>query len=563
MPEDEAPSSTGDYELQPFDSDAEPHNFRKGAIIGNYVLLEELARGGMGIIYLAHHQSIERLAAVKFLGKHLTHDELYIQMFLHEAKAAAKLQHAGIVTLHDAGCLDPETYYAIMEYVKGQDLATLLDKQGLFTVPQAVNYVRQAAAALGYAHRNNIIHSDIKPENFLLTDDGTIKVCDLGLAKRVGRRNLLDDSGLVMGSLFYIAPERLRDAACTDARSDIYSLGACFFQFVTGQIPYTGTPEAIMKAHLAGELPEPRDLNPSLDEEISAIIRKMMSPQPSQRFQTMEQVIDILGTYQKRGAHVPTSTRVRILTKAPSKRLQRSPPGSQDDKVPFRSIKKLNVKYKEPAVLPFEPPEVRRPVQWKPWAIAAASIAAILGGVLYFAVPAPLVPESRVPAEKSASEPAAILPARLIRFDAAGPGRGWEASGSPEPQRGFCLASLNATANELQVSYDATAPGSKAGIRVFFPEADASRRRRLVLRVRGRPDQSVVFSVVARSAKNGAATDPFRVETSGTDWKSVEIRLPAALASVSEVFFSFGETAPLPGRPSQGTIFLGTMTLEP
>ncbi|MBV9463451.1 MAG: protein kinase [Verrucomicrobiae bacterium] len=270
-----------------------------GTSLASYVILQKIGHGGMGVVYLARHQSLERLAAVKFLAAHLSANTAFIDMFLREAKSAANLSHPNIVGVYDAG-VDGDVYFFIMEYVRGQDLAMLQSQNGgALPVRDAVEYVRQAANALSYAHRKFIIHRDIKPENLMLTEDGVIKVGDLGLAKWAGDEDgAMTQAGFIVGSPYYISPERLRDSKCSDPRSDVYSLGATLFHLVTGKHPYEGTPPVIMSAHLKEPVPDPREARPDLDEELSRIIQKMMAKNEADRFQSMDEVEAALIAYQ-------------------------------------------------------------------------------------------------------------------------------------------------------------------------------------------------------------------------------------------------------------------------
>ena len=272
-----------------------------GQYLADYYIIRRIGEGGMGIVYLARHQSLDRLAAVKFLGAHMVTDTSYIERFLNEARGAAKLNHPNVVAVYDAGSLGENVYYFIMEYIEGRDLGTMLRERHVFPVPESVGYIRQAAAALGYAHKKRIIHRDIKPDNLMLTNDGTVKVGDLGLAKWISDDGSggMTQSGIVMGTPFYISPEQVRGSRDVDARSDIYSLGATLYHMVAGRIPYEGTsPAVIMAMHLNNPVPEPNRANPSLDADISGIIKKMMAKNAADRFQTMEDVDVALADYQ-------------------------------------------------------------------------------------------------------------------------------------------------------------------------------------------------------------------------------------------------------------------------
>lgn len=258
----------------------------------------------MGVVYQAQHPSLDRYAAVKFLAANLAIDKTYIDMFLREAKAAAKLNHPNIIAIYDAGSVGEDVYYLIMEYVEGRDLRSLLREQLVLPVSESIHYVRQVCSGLSYAHRKKIIHRDIKPENLLLTDEGIIKIGDLGLAKWMGEDSgSLTQTGLVMGSPFYIAPERLRGDPDVNESTDVYSLGGTFFHLVTGKVPYEGTAPVVMAKHLDSPVPNPLDVNPSLDPRLCEIIMKMMAKNQTDRFKNMQDVDKALSDYEQSLSH--------------------------------------------------------------------------------------------------------------------------------------------------------------------------------------------------------------------------------------------------------------------
>ncbi len=279
-----------------------------GQILGNYILIQRLGQGGMGVVYLARHENLDRLAAVKFLPAEMAANAAYVERFLREAKLAAKLRHSNIISVQDAGFVGENIYFFIMEYVEGRNLGSLLRELKVVSVPAAVDCIKQAAAALGYAHKKNIIHRDIKPENLMLTQAGVIKVGDLGLAKMIQTES---DAGLtqpqvILGTAAYISPEQIRGSKDVDSRTDIYSLGATFFHLVTGKLPYEGqTPVVMLSKHLNSPVPEPHRANPHLDSDICAIIKKMMAKKTEDRFQTMEEVVAALNDYQSSKTHPP------------------------------------------------------------------------------------------------------------------------------------------------------------------------------------------------------------------------------------------------------------------
>lgn len=267
-----------------------------GQRVSNYEIIRRLGQGGMGVVYLARHVTLERSVAIKFLAGQLSSNQDYVDRFLREARSAAKLNHPNIISVYDAGSQD-DVYYFVMEYVEGQDFARLLKQMKRFPELDAIGHVRKAADAMAYAHQAGIIHRDLKPENLILTTNGEVKVGDLGLAKEVNADDSsLTMSGVVMGTPFYISPEQVRGARDVDHRTDIYSLGATLYHLVTGGVPYRGSsPAEIMSKHLTEPFPWPQAVNPELSEAVCRVMYKMMAKEPGERFSTMHEVSQVLG----------------------------------------------------------------------------------------------------------------------------------------------------------------------------------------------------------------------------------------------------------------------------
>ena len=258
-----------------------------GAIIADFIIQKELGRGGMGVVYLAHQISLDRPSALKVLSENYANDAQFVGNFIKEARAAAKLNHPHIVQAYAVG-EDEGIFYFAMEDIDGKTMKEVLKEQQLIPADQALLIVQQIAEALDYAWREQkLIHRDIKPDNIMLTNSGRAKLSDLGLASVAGEIDE-SDSEEVMGTPQYISPEHLTGSPM-DVRSDIYSLGATFYHFVTGTFPYHGnTAIEIAQQHLTGTLIPPDQVNP----DVSAIIMKMMARSLSDRYQSTEQLID-------------------------------------------------------------------------------------------------------------------------------------------------------------------------------------------------------------------------------------------------------------------------------
>ncbi len=266
-----------------------------GAIIADFIIQRELGRGGMGVVYLAHQISLDRPSALKILSENYANDAQFVGNFIKEARAAAKLNHPHIVQAYAVG-EDEGIFYFAMEDIDGKTMKEVLKEQQQIPSDQALLIVQQIAEALDYAWREQkLIHRDIKPDNIMLTNSGRAKLSDLGLASIAGE---LDESNSdeIMGTPQYISPEHLTGSPM-DVRSDIYSLGATFYHFVTGTFPYQGkTAIEIAQQHLTGTLIPPNEVNPEVPADVSAIIMKMMARVPTERYQNTEQLIDDIRT---------------------------------------------------------------------------------------------------------------------------------------------------------------------------------------------------------------------------------------------------------------------------
>ncbi len=276
-----------------------------GAVIADFIIQKELGRGGMGVVYLSHQISLDRSAALKVLSETYASNSEFVVGFIREARAAAKLNHPHIVQAYAVG-EDDSLYYFAMENVNGETMKAILERNKVIPVDQAVQIIQQIAEALDYAWKEErLIHRDIKPDNIMLTSSGKAKLADLGLARRAGEKDELDNSDEVMGTPQYISPEHLIGEEM-DIRSDIYSLGATFYQFVTGQFPFTGSSVTeIARKHITDPLVPPIEVNPSLPQAVSDVIVKMMEKNPDDRYQDAEMLVEVLRDIRKNKLNPP------------------------------------------------------------------------------------------------------------------------------------------------------------------------------------------------------------------------------------------------------------------
>jgi predicted Ser/Thr protein kinase len=265
--------------------------------VGNYILLEEIARGGMGVVYRARQRNLNRLVAVKMILSGEMASSRDVNRFYSEAEAAARLQHPGIIAIHEIGEHNGLPYFS-MELVEGPSLDDIIRDQAT-TCRKAAEQLRDVADAIHYAHEHGVLHRDLKPSNILLDQDGHPKVADFGLAKRVGGDSNLTASGTVLGTPAFMPPEQaLGRSERIDQRSDIYSLGAILYALLTGRPPFGAeSASATLLQVIHNEPVAPRALNPAIDHDLETICLKCMAKEPNHRYSTARELSAELGRY--------------------------------------------------------------------------------------------------------------------------------------------------------------------------------------------------------------------------------------------------------------------------
>ena len=262
----------------------------EGRLLGNrYEILENVGNGGMATVYKARCHVLNRYVAVKVLREEFTTDEEFIKRFNTEAQAAASLTHPNIVSVFDVGS-EGDLHYIVMELIKGKTLKDIINEDGALSWKWSVNVAIQIASALETAHKNNIIHRDIKPHNIIITEDGIAKVTDFGIAKAVSN-STITAFGSTIGSVHYFSPEHAR-GGYTDAKSDLYSLGVVLYEMVTGKVPFVAdTPVSVALKHMQEDPKEPMEINPQVPKSVNDIIMKAMQKDVNLRYQTATEML--------------------------------------------------------------------------------------------------------------------------------------------------------------------------------------------------------------------------------------------------------------------------------
>lgn len=247
-----------------------------------YELLAKVGDGGMAVVYKARDIMLNRTVAVKILRESYATDPAFLARFNREAQAAANLNHPNIVNVFDTG-QDGDIHYIVMEYIEGSNLKELIVKQAPLPASQAIEIAAQICDAINYAHTKGLIHRDIKPQNILLTNDGTVKVTDFGIAKGYGDQNLTQ-TGITLGTVHYFSPEQAKGLQVSP-QSDIYSIGVVLYEMMTGRIPFeSDNPVALAVKHIEELPPPPRRYNPSIPTTLEGIILKALNKDPKDRY---------------------------------------------------------------------------------------------------------------------------------------------------------------------------------------------------------------------------------------------------------------------------------------
>lgn len=258
-------------------------------LLGRYEIVEKIGEGGMAIVYKAKDRLLNRYVAIKILRPEFTKDNQFIENFRKESQAAAGLSHPNIVNVYDVG-KEGNINFIVMELIDGKPLSQIIEEKGKIDYKDAINITRQVASALSLAHKNQIIHRDVKPHNILITSSGTAKLADFGIARAVSKASIEEGNDKIMGSVHYFSPEQAR-GAYVDERSDIYSLGIVLYEMLTGKVPFDGdNPISIALMHINDPIPTVKGIPPQLEK----VIEKATDKYQSNRYKSADELIEDL-----------------------------------------------------------------------------------------------------------------------------------------------------------------------------------------------------------------------------------------------------------------------------
>jgi serine/threonine protein kinase/outer membrane protein assembly factor BamB len=351
---------------------------------GHYTVIKELGQGGMGVVYHCHDELLQRDVALKMLLPELMNDQGQVETFHQEARLAAALEHQNIVTIYDIGKEDRKGkvhYFMAMEYLPGGNLSARLTQKEL-SIEHRLNWMKQLATGLSFAHKRGVVHRDIKADNIFITEEGDLKIGDFGLA-RLAEGRVRTRSVHGMGTPAYMSPELCR-GELQDHRSDIYSMGILFYEIATGELPYKarGMIEMAMK-HTSAPVPSTRKINPTVPEVLDKVIQKMMAKTPEERYQSMTEVLAVIDDliFELRLARLGLAPKARAAKPSgfatgsgsgffaqpgePAAQAAPPPPAAQPafQPGPTRPVQKEVIRPQEPPVAPRPPqPPASQPV---------------------------------------------------------------------------------------------------------------------------------------------------------------------------------------------------------
>ena len=343
---------------------------RRGTIFaGRYRLDRKLGGGGMADVWLAEDQELGRKVAIKMLHDRYANDTQFVERFRREATHAAGLSHPNVVSIFDRGEAGG-SYFIVMEYVEGRTLKELIVTRGPCPVPVAISYVRQVLAALRYAHRNGIVHRDIKPHNVLVDHEGRVKVADFGIA-RAGSSQMTE-AGSIIGTAQYLSPEQARGAP-VDESSDLYSTGILLFELLTGKVPFTGeTPVEIAMKHLSQVPPAPSSIRSEVPHDLDLVVLRALAKEPADRYRSakeMDRDLELVGRGDAVGPETEEAATMVLRGESTAETSVQPRPAGYGGDERYRAYEG----------------QVKTGRAWWPWLVAAAAAIALgIGGWLLY-----------------------------------------------------------------------------------------------------------------------------------------------------------------------------------
>ncbi|HVK86166.1 MAG TPA: serine/threonine-protein kinase, partial [Kofleriaceae bacterium] len=281
-----------------------------GQVVGNYRIVSELGRGGMGMVYRVEHTQLGRPAALKMLLPQFSADPGIVQRFFNEARAASAIEHPGIVEIFDYGTHADGTAYIVMELLRGESMQQRMQRGPMAPI-EAASICAQVAGGLAAAHARNIVHRDLKPDNIflvpneLMPDGLQVKLLDFGIAKLSDDRSAFKtQTGALIGTPAYMSPEQCMGSPDLDHRTDLYAVGCILFHALTGRPPFVSAQGSgmMIAAHIRDQPPHPRTLVPAIPDDLAVITLRLLEKEPAARFQT---ALELRAAFAAAGAHVP------------------------------------------------------------------------------------------------------------------------------------------------------------------------------------------------------------------------------------------------------------------
>jgi eukaryotic-like serine/threonine-protein kinase len=445
--------------------------------VGHYDIVEELGRGGMGVVYKGYESSLHRHVAIKMLSESLADDAMVVERFFREARSMAQLNDPHIVQIYMVGEDQGQPFFA-MEFVAGESLSQRLKREHLLEPFEAARILLQVAQGLALAHDRGVIHRDIKPANLLITERGVVKVADFGIALASQDFNKkLTGTGQFVGTPGYLSPEVCLGKP-VDQRSDLFALGIVFFEMLTGQTPYKDeSPLGMMLEVVQAEIPDVRRINDSIDQRFSEILKRMVAKEPADRYPDCHQLIaDLVAagvnaaapvTPARPVANAVVGTAINVPTPPEIRRMQTPPPVPAP--VPVApAYSTLAVAAAAPvaaAPAPVLPPPRQKP-SMLPWAVAVVSLLAAGSGAAWYMGKVPGLPgPNAVATAASVSTASAVadpVVATATTADSATPSGSDPAVSSGVTADPAAASSTGATQDSSAVSASAAVPDSAA-----------------------------------------------------------------------------------------------------